>query len=82
MSSSTVIPEFITSFLQSKCPDVGPIGVDEDLVLTGVLNSMHFVELLYLIEAETKTEISLDDVTTDDFRTIANIRDRFFPQAA
>lgn len=81
MTSSTVVPEFITSFLQSKCPDVGPIGVDEDLVLTGVLNSMHFVELLYLIEAELKTEISLDEVTTDDFRTIANIRDRFFPEA-
>jgi acyl carrier protein len=79
---NTAVPQFITSFLQSKCPDVGPIGVDEDLVMTGVLNSMHFVELLYLIEAELKTEISLDEVTTDDFRTIANIRDRFFPQAA
>lgn len=78
---STAVPEFITSFLQSKCPDVGPIGVDEDLVLTGVLNSMHFVELLYLIEAELDTEISLDEVTTDDFRTISNIRSRFFPEA-
>lgn len=80
--STTAVPQFITSFLESKCPDVGPIDVDEDLVLTGVLNSMHFVELLYLIEAELNTEISLDEVTTDDFRTIANIRDRFFPQAA
>lgn len=78
---STAVPEFITSFLQSKCPDVGPIGVDEDLVLTGVLNSMHFVELLYLIEAELDTEISLEQVTTDDFRTIANIRSRFFPES-
>jgi acyl carrier protein len=42
---------------------------------------MHFVELLYLIEAELDTEISLDDVSTDDFRTISNIRDRFFPEA-
>jgi len=79
---NTTVPEFITSFLRSKCPDVGPVGVDEDLVLTGVLNSMHFVELLYLIEAELHTAISLDEITTDDFRTIANIRDRFFPQAA
>ena len=76
------VPEFITAFLHSKCPDSGPIGEDEDLVLTGVLNSMHFVELLYLIEAELNTEISLDDVSTDDFRTIADIRARFFGQAA
>jgi acyl carrier protein len=80
--STAAVPEFITSFLRSKCPDVGPIGLDEDLVLTGVLNSMHFVELLYLIEAELNTEISLDEITTDDFRTIANIRARFFPEAA
>jgi acyl carrier protein len=75
------VPDFITSFLHEKCPDSGPIGADEDLVLTGVLNSMHFVELLYLIEAELDTEISLDDVSTDDFRTIENIRARFFPEA-
>lgn len=79
---NTAVPEFITSFLRSKCPDSGPIGVDEDLVQTGVLSSMHFVELLYLIEAELDTEISLDDVSTDDFRTIANIRARFFPEPA
>lgn len=74
--------ELITKFLQEKCPDSGPIAETDDLVLTGVLNSMHFVELLYLIEAELNTEISLDDVSTDDFRTIANIRTRFFAEAA
>lgn len=79
---STAVPEFITAFLRAKCPDSGPIGLHDDLVLTGVLNSMHFVELLYLIEAELNTEISMDDVSTEDFRSIASIRDRFFPAAA
>jgi acyl carrier protein len=73
--------EFITRFLYEKCPDAGPIADTDDLVLTGVLNSMHFVELLYLIEEELHTEISLDDVSTDDFRTIASIQARFFPEA-
>jgi acyl carrier protein len=76
---TTAVPEFITTFLHSKCPDSDPIGPHEDLVDTGVLNSMHFVELLYLIETELGAEISMDDVTTDDFRTIANIKARFFP---
>ncbi|MEJ2856443.1 MULTISPECIES: phosphopantetheine-binding protein [unclassified Saccharothrix] len=74
------VPAFITTFLSAKCPDSGPIGEHEDLVDKGVLNSMHFVELLYLIEAELETELSLDDVTADDLRTIAAIRDRFFPE--
>ncbi len=73
------VPRIITDFLLAKCPDAGPVCEDEDLVLTGVLNSMHFVELLYLIEAELGTEISMDDVSSEDFRTIARIRDRFFP---
>jgi acyl carrier protein len=76
---TTAVPEFITTFLRGKCPDGDTIGPHEDLVDTGVLNSMHFVELLYLIEAELGAEISMDDVTTDDFRTIANIQARFFP---
>lgn len=74
------VPRFITEFLHTKCPDSGPIGEDEDLVLTGVLNSMHFVELLYLIESQLGVEISMDDVSSADFRTIARIRDRFFPE--
>jgi acyl carrier protein len=72
---------FITDFLKTKCPDSGPIAETDDLVATGVLNSMHFVELLYLIEEELATEISMDEVTTEDFRTIANIRARFFPHS-
>ncbi|MEU6076813.1 phosphopantetheine-binding protein [Micromonospora sp. NPDC047074] len=78
MSPTGTVPEFITTFLRAKCPDVDSVGVDEDLVDSGVLNSMHFVELLYLIEAELGTEISLDEVTTDDFRTISRITQRFF----
>ena len=76
---TTAVPEFITTFLRAKRPDGGPIGEHEDLVDSGVLNSMHFVELLYLIESELDTELSMDDVTADDFRTIARIRTRFFP---
>lgn len=76
---SAAVPEFITTFLHSKCPDGAPIGEDEDLVDTGVLNSMHFVEFLYLLESQLGRETSMDEVTTDDFRTIARIRARFFP---
>jgi acyl carrier protein len=72
---------FIDEFLKAKCPDSGPIAETDDLVETGVLNSMHFVELLYLIEEELDQEISMDDVTTEDFRTIANIKARFFPHS-
>ncbi len=69
---------FITDFVRGKCPDVERIGVDDDLVDGGILHSLHFVELLYLIEEELGREVSMDEVTADDFRTISRIRDRFF----
>lgn len=76
--NTTEIPDFLATFLRARCSDIDSIGVDDDLVDTGVLNSMHFVELLYLVEAELGTEMSLDEVTTDDFRTISRITQRFF----
>ncbi|MER7417267.1 phosphopantetheine-binding protein [Micromonospora peucetia] len=78
MSMTDTVPEFLTAFLWARCPDIDSVGPDDDLVDTGVLNSMHFVELLYLIEAELGTEISLDEVSTDDFRTVSRITRRFF----
>ncbi|MFG1779710.1 acyl carrier protein [Micromonospora sp. NPDC049051] len=78
MTTTETVPEFLTAFLRARCPDIDSVGADDDLVDTGVLNSMHFVELLYLIEAELGTEISLDEVSTDDFRTISRITRRFF----
>ncbi|WP_433385502.1 acyl carrier protein [Micromonospora sp. KLBMP9576] len=78
MLTTVTPPEFLTAFLRARCPDADPVGVDDDLVESGVLNSMHLVELLYLIEAELGTEISLDDVSTDDLRTVSRITRRFF----
>ncbi|WP_291417177.1 acyl carrier protein [Actinophytocola sp.] len=69
---------FITDFVRGKCPDVEAVGIDDDLVDSGILHSLHFVDLLYLIEEELGREVSMDEVTADDFRTIARIRERFF----
>lgn len=72
---------FITDFVRGKCPDVESVGVDDDLVDSGILHSLHFVELLYLIEDELGREVSMDEVSADDFRTIARIQQRFFGDA-
>lgn len=77
MSDPTSGLAFITEFLRDKCPDAEHIGVDDDLVDSGILQSLHFVELLYLIEDRLGTELSMDEVTTEDFRTISRIKERF-----
>jgi acyl carrier protein len=48
-------------------------SVDTDLAQTGILDSLALVELLTYIEKEFGTEISLDNVEIEDFRSIARI---------
>lgn len=68
---------FVTEFLRDKCPDADQIALDDDLLDGGILQSLHFVELLYLIEERLGVELSMDEVSTEDFRTISRIKERF-----
>jgi acyl carrier protein len=42
-----------------------------------VLDSLGFVNFLYVLEEQTGREISLDQVSPEDFRTLRKIRERF-----
>jgi D-alanine--poly(phosphoribitol) ligase subunit 2 len=46
---------------------------DTDLFETGVLDSLAFVELLLQLEREFGVTTSVDDLESDNFRTIDNI---------
>ena len=48
---------------------------DFDLVESGILDSLAFVELLALLEAELEVTIEFENLKIDDFRTIASISD-------
>lgn len=78
MSEARVGTDFITQFLRSKRPELEHVDEDLDLIDNRILQSLHFVEFLYLLEEKTGQEIQLDEVTPDDFRTIARIKERFF----
>ena len=46
---------------------------DTDLLATGVMDSLHFAELLVHFEHEFGIIISLDDIELDNFRTIQSM---------
>jgi acyl carrier protein len=68
----------VVSYLLSKRPDLTSIDPDLDLIENRVLDSLGFVNFLYLLEEQTGREISMEQVTPDDFRTVNAIRKRFF----
>lgn len=68
----------VTNFLLTLRPDLATIDDDLDLIENRVLDSLAFVNFLYVLEEHTGQEISLEEVTPEDFRTLAAIRKRFF----
>ncbi|GAA2724424.1 acyl carrier protein [Actinocorallia aurantiaca] len=76
MSQSGV--DFVVDYLLSKRPDLTEIDLDLDLIENRILDSLGFMNFLYVVEEHTGTEISLEDVTPEDFRTVRSIAKRFF----
>lgn len=70
--------DVIVSYLLSKRPDLTEIPHDLDLIENRVLDSLGFVNFLYVLEEQTGQEILMEQVTPEDFRTINAIRRRFF----
>ena len=78
MVASVPPREVIVDFLRSVRGDLETIDPDEDLIEGRILDSLHFVEFLYMLEELTGSEILLEEVSPEDFRTISRIERRFF----
>ncbi|MFI5980706.1 acyl carrier protein [Streptomyces sp. NPDC051555] len=75
--------ERITAWLHEKNPGLqGEIEADEDLIEARLIDSMDFLEFIDLLEEISDAAIDLQQVTIDDFRTLARVRERFLSGAA
>ena len=73
---------FVVDYLLSKRPDLKEIDLDLDLIENRILDSLGFVNFLYVLEEHTGEEISLEHVPPEDFRTVRSITKRFFDGSA
>jgi acyl carrier protein len=67
----------VVDYLLAKKPDIEEIPPDLDLIENRILDSLGFVNFLYLLEELTGQEIAMEDVAPDDFRTLDAIEARF-----
>ena len=72
MVDSANLHQRITAFFLEKLQIEAP-SKDADLIDSGLLDSLAFVELLVYIEQEFRISISLDDLEFDHFRSIATV---------
>ncbi|MFJ9639055.1 acyl carrier protein [Streptomyces sp. NPDC101178] len=73
----------VVAWLNEKNPGLdGPIGFEEDLIEARLIDSMDFLEFIDLLEEISGDSIDLQEVTIDDFRTLARVKERFLGSAA
>jgi acyl carrier protein len=74
MSHSDVLRERI-SRLFADSMNVEVPSAETDLFDSGVLDSLAFVELLFLLEREFGVTTTVDDLEADNFKSLARIAD-------
>jgi acyl carrier protein len=67
----------IVAWLQARHPEI-ELADDFDLIENRVIDSLHFMEFLFLLQEVTGRDISLDGISLDHFRTLRAIRANFF----
>jgi acyl carrier protein len=68
----------VRDWLVKKHPERETIGADEDLIEARVVDSLSFVEFLFVIEEASGTEIDQENIDLEKFRTLAAIENTYF----
>jgi acyl carrier protein len=78
MTTAATGLDALIAFLLDRNPELEHIDDDLDLIESRVLDSLAFVNFVYLLEEQTGREINIQESAAEDFRTLARIRERFF----
>lgn len=71
----------VRSWILKRHPERRTIDAEENLIQTRLVDSLTFVELVYVIENATGVEIDFDNIDIQDFQTLAAIEKAFFVAA-
>jgi acyl carrier protein len=72
----------ILTFIHQRNPEVGELGMDDDLIDRRAVDSLAFVEFLYLLEELSGETIDPEEIDVEDFRTLRRISERFLAGVA
>lgn len=67
----------LESFLREDHPELETIGLDQDLIDSRILDSLRFMNFIFLLEELTGNPFEIDRISVDDFRTLRTIESRF-----
>jgi acyl carrier protein len=67
----------LVDFLRQSAPEGTELGPDVDLIDQRVVDSLGFLNFIFMIEELVGEPIPIDTINVDDFRTLRRIREKF-----
>jgi acyl carrier protein len=77
MTTSVGLPS-ITQWILDKHPERTSIDPEEDLIVNRLIDSLSFVEFVFLIEQESGASIDIENIDLEQFRTLGAIEKAYF----
>lgn len=77
----TEIENWILARNAQTNPDLTAIDPDLDLISSGLINSLSFVELTFLIGKHTGRKPNVEKLSADQFKTLNRISESFLDRA-
>ena len=71
----------VRNWILARHPERQIIDAEEDLIESRLVDSLTFVELVYVIENATGVEIDFDSIDVKDFKTLSAMEKAFFVAA-
>ena len=68
----------VTDWILAKHPERSTIEPEEDLIVNRLIDSLSFVEFVFLISEESGTDIDPESIDLEQFRTLRAIETAFF----
>ncbi|RFU86791.1 acyl carrier protein [Streptomyces triticagri] len=80
MTTTTDKIAAIKAFIAQRNPEAADVTLDDDLIEMRAVDSLAFVEFLFLLEELSGESIDPEEIDVEDFRTLQRISDRFFAE--
>jgi acyl carrier protein len=68
----------VKEWIISKAPSIGDLDPDLNIIEQGVIESLQFLELVFLIEQLSGKKIDMSEVSISNFHTLNAIEESFF----
>ncbi|MGW7594427.1 acyl carrier protein [Streptomyces asiaticus] len=72
----------VRGFILERNPALDQVSDSLDLIDSRAINSLAFIEFIFLLEELTGESIDPEDLNLDDFRTLKALESRFFTKEA